>query len=88
MNDDEKMKKESEFWSLMFLAIGAASFLAQLIQVHVVYERNILIVTSVVLFLVSLFSSFIVLILTSSCLLILTSIFFFIYVGCHVCKIW
>lgn len=34
------MKKESEFWSLMFLAIGAASFLAQLIQVHVVYEKE------------------------------------------------
>ncbi|XP_015773938.1 PREDICTED: multidrug resistance protein 1-like [Acropora digitifera] len=34
LNDNEKMKKESEFWSLMFLAIGAASFLAQLMQVH------------------------------------------------------
>ncbi|XP_067042217.1 ATP-dependent translocase ABCB1-like [Acropora muricata] len=32
LNDNEKMKKESEFWSLMFLAIGAASFLAQLMQ--------------------------------------------------------
>ncbi|XP_068702225.1 ATP-dependent translocase ABCB1-like [Montipora foliosa] len=31
-NDPAKMKKDSEFWSLMFLAIGAASFLAQLIQ--------------------------------------------------------
>lgn len=32
LSDNEKMKKESEFWSLMFLAIGAASFLAQLMQ--------------------------------------------------------
>ena len=40
MNDNEKMKKESEFWSLMFLAIGAASFLAQLMQVHVVFKKE------------------------------------------------
>lgn len=32
MNDTEKMKKESEFWALMFLAIGVASFVAQFIQ--------------------------------------------------------
>ena len=40
MPDNEKMKKESEFWSLMFLAIGAASFLAQLIQVRVVFKKG------------------------------------------------
>ena len=40
MPDNEKMKKESEFWSLMFLAIGAASFLAQLIQVRVEFEKG------------------------------------------------
>ena len=40
LNDNEKMKKESEFWSLMFLAIGAASFLAQLMQVHVVFKKE------------------------------------------------
>ena len=33
MNDEEQMKKDSEFWALMFLAIGVASFFAQFIQV-------------------------------------------------------
>lgn len=36
MRDTDKMKKESEFWSIMFLAIGVASFFANLVQVKVV----------------------------------------------------
>ncbi|KAJ7379512.1 ABC transporter B member 11 [Desmophyllum pertusum] len=32
MRDTDKMKKESEFWSIMFLAIGVASFFANLVQ--------------------------------------------------------
>ncbi|KAL9972823.1 hypothetical protein ACROYT_G019202 [Oculina patagonica] len=32
MKDEDKMKKESEFWSIMFLVIGVASFFANVIR--------------------------------------------------------
>ena len=31
--DEEKVRKESEFWSVMFLAVGVTSFLTNLCQV-------------------------------------------------------
>lgn len=33
MSDEAKMRKESEFWSIMFLVIGVASFFANVIRV-------------------------------------------------------
>lgn len=33
LKDEDKMKKESEFWSIMFLVIGVASFFANVIRV-------------------------------------------------------
>ena len=32
--DKDEMKKESEFWSIMFLVIGVVSFVANIIQVN------------------------------------------------------
>lgn len=42
MNDKDKMKKESEFWSIMFLVIGVASFFANVIRVKVYLFVNVL----------------------------------------------
>ena len=32
--DKDKMKKDSEFWAIMFLVIGVVSFVANVIQVN------------------------------------------------------